>query len=284
MNIVAISGGLGNQMFQYALCMAYKHRGIQIKLDISKYSYYKIHNNYELHKIFGVDDEIAILEEIKLYGYRRDNRLIRWMQKTRFCKKSVYIENSTRFNPNVLQQDEKYIRGYWQTEKYFDDIRDSIIKKFQFPPITDQKLQEIVNHIKNTNSVSFHIRRGDYLNHPLYRGICDSDYYVRAYEYLKVKLGDDLKIFVFSNDIDWVKENIKFPDMIFVDINSGENSYRDMQLMSLCKHNVIANSTFSWWGAWLNKNYNKFVIAPQKWTNGSKEEWKDILPNNWVKL
>ena len=154
--------------------------------------------------------------------------------------------------------------------KYFEGIENDIKKDFRFKNQLDNKNLEILNEIENSNSISIHIRRGDYMspeNYNMYGCIATPTYYKKAIKVIEEKV-ENPTFFVFSNDMDWVKKNIQINSRVFyIDINSGNGSYKDMQLMSNCKHNIIANSSFSWWGAWLNENKNKIVIAPKKWIN-----------------
>lgn len=284
MNIVSITGGLGNQMFQYALCLALKSAGHTVKLDISKYDYYKIHNNYELEDVFGINEHYASKSEVKKYGYLKDNRVTRFLLKTPWVKKSIFRENDRGYLPEVFLKKDSYFKGYWQNQEYFKNITHEIRSKYRFKPFDTEEQKCIAKKIQSCISVSLHIRRGDYLKHPLYSGLCQIDYYTRAYEYLKEKIEENFEIFVFSNDVTWVKENFCFPKMYIIDCNQGKESYRDMQLMSLCKHNIIANSSFSWWGAWLNNNEDKIVIAPKVWVNSTKPAFQEIVPEGWIKL
>ncbi len=124
---------------------------------------------------------------------------------------------------------------------------------------------------------------GDYVNHPIHGGICTMDYYQQAIDIMKSKIVNP-KFFIFSNDIEWCHSHLKLADAVYITGNKGENSYRDMQLMSMCKHNIIANSSFSWWGAWLNNNPDKIVIAPAKWFNDPKINTRDLIPDDWIKI
>jgi hypothetical protein len=284
MNIIMISGGLGNQMFQYALCLAIRQKGHQVKIDISKYNYYQIHNNYELKDIFGIEGEVASPEEIKKSGYTRDNRITRLLRKSIFRKKSTYNERNIGFDSEVFEVNNRYIYGYWQSEKYFIDIKSIVCETYVFPELNSKKLEMYSKQMKESNSVSIHIRRGDYLNHPLYKGICEKDYYQRAIKYIIKVLGNDVLFFVFSNDMNWVKTNLNIKNAVYVEGNIKKDSFRDMQLMSMCKNNIIANSSFSWWGAWLNQNPEKIVIAPTKWVNDKNKNCDDIIPNGWIKV
>lgn len=179
-----------------------------------------------------------------------------------------------------------FYEGYWQNEKYWEDIKDIIVEDFEFKKIENRKLKQIEDICKNENSVSVHIRRGDYLKpefFKLYGNICTEDYYKRAINYMKEN-NPDAKFILFSNNIDWLrKEYSNYSFIIASDyIDEKFPNWYEMYLMSICKHNIIANSTFSWWGAYLNKNHNKIVVGPKTWLNGLKSN--DILPKGWVKI
>ena len=145
-----------------------------------------------------------------------------------------------------------------------------------------------MKEIQKSKSVSLHIRRGDYISNKTYyanHGICNLSYYNKAVDYLRKKLGNDIKIFAFSDDPNWVYENLKLPvEIIFINNNSSEKSYEDLRLMVNCDHNIIANSSFSWWGAWLNQNPDKIVISPQKWFGNNRMKNPDITPSTWLKF
>ena len=177
--------------------------------------------------------------------------------------------------------------GSWISEQYFKDIEDIIRKELTIKTPQTGKNKEIAEMILNTESVSLHIRRGDYVTDPANRELystCNLDYYARCFEYMANRLKSPY-VFVFSDDISWVKENLKssFP-LTFVDHNTGLTGYEDMRLMSQCKHNIIANSSFSWWGAWLNTNPEKIICAPKEFIRLWNFDTKDIVPDEWVKL
>jgi hypothetical protein len=182
--------------------------------------------------------------------------------------------------------DNSYLSGLWQTEKYFKDCEEIIRTEFTFKQPLNKKNSELSETIRRKNSVSIHIRRGDYIyNSEEYKihGLCSIDYYKKAVECIANKAGE-LTLFIFSDDIEWVKNNLKFDfPIIFVD-NNVDDIHEDLRLMSLCKHNIIANSTFSWWGAWLNNNKEKIVIAPKKWFNEFEADTKDIYPDSWMRI
>lgn len=176
-----------------------------------------------------------------------------------------------------------YISGYFQSEKYFSAYRGDIINNLTLKIPLDEPSLELMQQIKNSISVSLHIRRGDYLNFSNIYHICSIEYYKKAVDYISNKIGENITVFVFSDDIAWARENLNVNfETIFVDFNNNK-PYFDMELMRNCKHNITANSTFSWWGAWLNENKNKIVIAPQRWFNNELKN-NDIVPQSWIKI
>jgi hypothetical protein len=180
-----------------------------------------------------------------------------------------------------------YYSGYWQSEKYFENAEDIIRQQFSFnDKLINEKNKALIKQYLNKNTVSIHIRRGDYVTNTdaniLLGGSCDLSYYENAISYIKKNVSQPYFQF-FSDDIDWVREHfIDLGNVQFIDWNHQTDSWQDMMLMSKCKHNVIANSSFSWWGAWLNNNANKIVIAPSKWFNS--HETLDIVPENWIRI
>lgn len=271
MIIVKVTGGLGNQMFQYALYKSLKIKGNDVRLDpTSYYNVKKEHNGYELEKVFDIHPNNAKQSEIDKFDENNINILRRIKRKLLGDTKFIYDTNEYVFNENLYKLKNSYLNGYWQSINYFKDIESELREDFTFKNELDIKNLEILNEIENSNSVSIHIRRGDYMspqNFKIYGNIATEEYYKESIRIIEEKI-ENPTFFVFSNDMEWVKENIKINSKAFyIDINSGDDSYKDMQLMSNCKHNIIANSSFSWWGAWLNENKNKIVIAPKKWIN-----------------
>lgn len=283
MNIVWIDGGLGNQMFQYALALKLMSIGRQVKIDVTKYAEHHVHNDFELDKVFGISCPFADLQEIKRLGYRKANHLTEFLKKTPLRKKTIYNHESYDFDRHVLLLDGYYLEGYWQSEKYFSDIREKILETYRFPELVTDRQREYAEQIQGGHSVSVHIRRGDYLNYSYLQNICTLDYYKGAMQYFREKHPEGVEFYIFTNDIPWAEEQFQEKDCRFVTGNSGADSFRDMQLMSLCRDNIIANSSFSWWGAWLNQNPEKTVIAPERWINGPGEETVDVIPEKWIK-
>lgn len=297
MIIVKLMGGLGNQMFQYAAGrrLAHKHN-TQLKLDISFLKSKQegcTHRTYELKRL-NISEVIAKPKElvditgkgISLY----QNILSRFRQVAGIVniQPNVYSEQHFHFDPGCLTaSDNVYLEGYWQSEKYFKEIEGIIRRDFSVrAPLTGKNL-ELAGLIKSTDSVSVHVRRCDFVaatKLTATHGICGAEYYARCLK----KIRSTVKaphFFVFSDESSWVRENIRFPfPMTVVDHNPPDKGYEDMRLMSLCRHNIIANSTFSWWSAWLNNNPEKIVISPIAWFEDKTHNTDDVIPSGWLKI
>ena len=288
MIVVKIIGGLGNQMFQYAMGKTLAIRNsTELKLDISAFEIYKLHQ-YKLNKL-NIVENIATEEESKLF--LTDGKKIGIKNITKFFTpyfKRTYIrEKSFRYDPNLMMtKDNVYLDGYWASEKYFKEIESQIRKEFTIKEDPDLLNSEMAAQILDKDAVSIHIRRGDYVTDSktnAIHGTCSLDYYYKAIEDLHNYVSDP-HFFIFSNDPQWVTDNFKVPYPItLVNINGPDQGYEDMRLMSLCKHHIIANSTFSWWGAWLGTNQNKRVYSPKQWYNVDYDI-KDLIPDSWNKI
>ena len=288
MKIVNIIGGLGNQMFQYALAIALRQKNPEesVFIDISHFHGYHLHSGFELQRIFDIQLPIAKRRYLMRLTYYIPQYLTsRFFRRILPRRKHEYIEQSAyRYDEKVLSvHGNCYFEGYWQSPKYFEHYRSIVINTFRFSPFTDLDNKTTEMQMKEENSVALHVRRGDYLREANYMGICTLDYYRKAIETAVGKIQSP-RFFIFSNDIDWCKDNIvpmiqKY-DVSFIDFNVGKNSYRDMHLMSLARCCIVANSSFSWWGAWLNERNDKIVIAPSRWVNESDS--KDIYPSDWL--
>ena len=292
MIITKLIGGLGNQMFQYAAGRRAAYvNNTELKFDIIGYENQEgiTPRKYMLH-IFNIRASIAIKQEIKLFNMSSKNRVQRNIYRIiLFILRRHYIrQKTTGFTTEFLTiPDDSYLDGYWGSEKYFKDIENIIRKDFTFKDKPDEVNQQMISRIKNCDSVSIHIRRGDYVNDKRtnqFHGVCDLKYYLKAIALIAKKVKNP-QFFVFSDDPQWAKQNLilKF-SCIYVDHNTGKKDYEDMRLMSYCQHNIIANSSFSWWGAWLNTNKDKIVIAPKKWFNDKSINTKDLIPNSWIKI
>ena len=204
-----------------------------------------------------------------------------------YYKRKYVKERSNLFDPNILKiTDNAYLDGYWGSYKYFADIVDLLQKDFTVKAEMDQKNVEIARAISGTKSVSIHFRRGDYVTNPqtnAYHGTCSLDYYQRAVKDIS-KYVSDPHFFVFSDDPDWVQQNFSIPyPLSFVTINSPDEPHKDLRLMSLCRHHIIANSSFSWWSAWLCTNKDKKVYCPDKWFN-VPYDMRDAIPEFWKRI
>lgn len=267
MIIVRIVGGLGNQMFQYAYAKALQQKGFDVKIDISKFKTYKLHGGYHLDK-YNIDLEKA--------GFF-DTFLSLIKVKKNVKEKSLFFDDKLfRLSGN------EFVKGYFQNEKYFKETREILLEQFQKSGKNADSTAVFSKQIRETTpNCSLHVRRGDYLsnskNHTIH-GVCDLDYYKRAVEFVLSK-EKQTTFFIFSDDIPWAKENLKIENAIYVDHKC--TPHEDIYLMSLCNNNITANSSFSWWGAWLNKNKEKIVISPKQWYV-SKET--NIICDDWVKL
>jgi hypothetical protein len=286
MIITRIIGGLGNQMLQYAYAKALQQKGHEVKIDISAFKTYKLHGGYQLDK-YNIDlDSSTKDENDKFYKNTFFYKVLRrfGMDFSRRIK-----EKSLLFDKKFLEiDDNSYLDGYFQCEKYFKDIREIILKQFTINQDISNYTKEIKNKIQNSkNSCSLHIRRGDFVNSTNINihGACDIEYYKKAIQYLEEKV-ENINYFIFSDDIEWVKENLAIKNAIYIDSKEKRIPHEDIYLMSLCKNNIIANSSFSWWGAWLNQNEKKMVIAPKRWFADDKLESqsKDIVCESWVKI
>lgn len=297
MIIVRLVGGLGNQMFQYAMGRSLALRKkTELKLDKSWLERtFKVGTprDYRLH-YFSIAENFATPEEIKSINNQRGGFVTRILAKiagleSPYYKQSVLNEKQDFvFDSNVYKSNkDTYIQGYWNNEKYFKDIENIVRHEFKIKILPNKKNQRYLEKIRNCSSISIHVRRGDYVKDKRtnkHHGTCPLGYYKKAVNIIGEKVSNP-EFFAFSDDPAWVKENlkIKYP-IYYVDNNDEEHSYEDLRLMQNCKHNIIANSSFSWWGAWLNQNPNKIVIAPKKWLNATDIDTSDVVPKEWRRI
>lgn len=272
--IIKIMGGLGNQMFQYAMIksLSIEKNAIFI-LDLS------FMKNYKLHK-YGLDNFQIEKNYLSIPQW-----FIKFLLKLKVIL--VYDESlySFKFNPNLISLSNNFIYfgGYFQSELYFKKYAQEILTDFEVKAPLKQKTIELISKICLQNAVSIHIRRGDFLNLNTHN-TDKNEYYKLAIDKIEEIVHDPV-YYIFSDDMDWVKENFKTNfETIYVDFNTADSNYEDLKLMSSCKHNIIANSSFSWWGAWLNANPSKIVIAPKKWFNGEDYDYSDVIPQSWIKI
>lgn len=292
MDVIVICNGLGNQMSQYAFYL--------MKKKINKDTYYiydkrssNTHNGYELKRLFNIDENnrynyflYFIFRILSIEKYAFISKKIRYILN-KFNLRIIDENPNYDFNINYLQcaTGIRFFYGGWHSEKYFSPIKELLLNKYSFKiENNDNYTNNLIKKISNTNSVSVHIRRGDYLsnkNLSTFGSVCSVEYFKKAISKIET-LVNDPHYFIFSNDFEWVKENLNLTNCTFIDKNTGTESWKDMYLMSNCKHNIISNSTFSWWGAWLNTNQDRIVISPYYFINNI--ETKDIYPSEWIRI
>jgi Glycosyl transferase family 11 len=291
MIITQLNGGLGNQMFQYAAgrCLAYSLK-TELKLDISRFRQ-DTFRNYDL-SVFSIRENIASDADLN-----RVRHPLPWMIKhpiktlksvvrqdvtVRYVKESQY-----HFDPAFFNLPENvYLEGYWQSEKYFKKIEPLIRQEFRLHTEPKAPVQELAVRIREGNAISIHIRRGDFVKNAATNathGVCSPDYYHQAVEKISRQV-DDARFWIFSDDPAWVKENITVGYPSYYVSDHHFNNYEDMYLMSCCRHHIIANSSFSWWGAYLDSNPGKIVIAPKRWFKKTDISTTDLLPESWIRI
>jgi hypothetical protein len=289
MIITRLLGGLGNQMFQYAAGRRLAHvLSVELKLDVTWMDKFLGRpyalGNLNIEEKFASASEIATVAPTGRLGHALAKR---WPKKwPRYIQ-----EKHFHFDPDILKlPDGVYLKGFWQSEKYFLDIAETIRREFTVKHPLSEKAKEMSEPIASEQSVSLHIRRGDYVTSRTmkrHHGVCELDYYFRCVDYLK-QLVKNAHFFIFSNDQQWARDNLKqLHPATFIDYNRPDKNYEDLWLMSQCKHNIITNSTFSWWGAWLNPGKDKIVLAPKQWFSKKDQlatKMDDLFPPGWITL
>ncbi|MCR4851776.1 MAG: alpha-1,2-fucosyltransferase [Lachnospiraceae bacterium] len=306
MNIIRMTGGLGNQMFAYALYLKFLSMGTECLID--DYTEYTGHENRRplfLKDAFGINYPVASRKQYNeftdssMMPHRRFVRMIRGRQSRE------YHENDLEFDPKILTLDDAYLTGYFQSDKYFADIKNNVIKSFAFTSDVKNRAKKIIqdNGIREifwnddvcdsrtdaeTVPVSIHVRRGDYLKvSEVYGGICTDEYYEKAIKHILKNVKNPVFL-IFSNDAgwchDWMKKINDRDDLIYHVIEGTDEStgYIDMYLMSRCAHNIIANSSFSWWAAYLNQNLDKIIMAPSRWQGDCERH--DIYTDDMIRV
>lgn len=293
MIIVKLMGGLGNQMFQYAFgkYLAIKNN-TELKLDTSflldrspKKEHF-VYRDYDL-SIFNIDVPFATEEEVISYTKRTSNPFLeKILTKVLGTKKSYTKDMELHFLAKHLNAPkDSYLEGYWQSEKYFEEISD-ILKQndfsFKTPLMSNSK--ELNQKIEAANAVCINVRRGDFVTNS-FHGAMGVDYYAQAEKILLDKYSD-VEFFVFSDEIDWCKENLKFDvPTTYVSHEYAGKKFQDyLRLMAACKHFIIPNSSFAWWAVWLCSNDDKMVIAPKKWINDPNNSMNDLIPSSWIRI
>jgi hypothetical protein len=293
MIVIHLEGGLGNQMFQFAFAsILAKKNAAAVLLDNSFFNQVekKLGFTPRVFELALFNNQFKMASESEVNSFHHLSKINKVKKKMGFSYPKIYEEPSFDFETTALSiKSPVYLKGYFQSHKYFVGFEGFIRQLFSFPvDALDEINKELLIKIKNSNSIAIHIRRGDYVNDKMtaeYHGSCSLDYYLEGIKLLASKKEDFTLVF-FSDDSDWVKE--QFNDLpyskIIIDHNKAENSWKDMLLMSSCRHNIIANSSFSWWAAWLNANPEKNVIAPKKWFAIAEKSTNDLIPSEWIRL
>jgi len=293
MVIVRLLGGLGNQMFQYAAArrLALAHN-VPLKLDISWFGH-AADRAYALHALniqeaFATPEEVGELRGPSTRGIPRVLFRLRRRFKIGYDWTWIHERTLSPADPRVFHAGARtYLDGYWQSEKYFSDVADTIRREFTSRDRLDAGTRELLDRMGTAESVSVHVRRGDYVSHPRAsraRSVCTPSYYQRCVAYIAERLGHP-HLFVFSDDPDWVAANLRFEyPTTLVSTVPARPDHTDLRLMSACRHHVIANSSFSWWGAWLNPYHDQLVLAPRRWMNDARVDDRDVVPARWIRV
>lgn len=283
MKYVIVDGGLGNQMFQYAFLLALRERDNEVRLFLAC-DKWEHEAGFELNRVFGIEHERCLWEFLysrMTYPFRK----LFYLFHKRYCGRNF------RYGEEDLKvEGVGAYYGTWQSEKYFLPVQAKVRDAFRFDlSRLNKESKDVLATIAKTQAegrmpVSVHVRRGDYQSEAFKNGFgncCPLAYYKRAIEYMKEQTKNPLFVF-FSDDMTWVRENISIGDAIYVEHNRTLDAWQDMFLMTQCRHHIIANSTFSWWGAWLNERTDKIVVAPKRWWYTVERD--DVVPQNWIRI
>ena len=295
MIITNLIGGLGNQMFQFAAGRALAlSLGQPLRVTTDGFAGYELHHGQQLESAFGLNLETASVSELRrIVGAGRTSHIVRRLAARTLLPGLTggrfVAERSARWQPGLPQrcQEGAYLHGYWQSERYFAHCADAVRADFSWHAPLRGRNAELAHEIHDSpGSVSLHIRRGDYLSTKANRTVyatCPVEYYQAAVAALRGPV--PLRLFAFSDDPTWTTQALapRVGELVVVDHNLGEHSHLDMRLMAMCRHHVIANSSFSWWGAWLDARPNKRVITPRRWFIDGRDD-SDLVPEAWQKL
>jgi hypothetical protein len=284
MVISHILGGLGNQLFQYATGRAIAEKNkVPFKLDLTDFRKYKL-RNFDLDK-FNLPVELASATEIgELKPGSPISRALQYLKPV--AQRTWHRESVLHYNKSIEKLGANvYLKGYFQSEKYFSNIAGQLKAELTIQPQYIASVTTLGARLKNENSISVHIRRGDYTSaaaadvHPL----LTQTYYLKAIELIARKIPSPV-FYVFSDDQEWTRQHLPVNNAVYVSGVLSRTHLEDFYLMSQCRHNIIANSSFSWWSAWLNDNPSKTVIAPKEWFTKGWQEIDDRIPNSWLKM
>lgn len=289
MIIANIIGGLGNQMFQFASAEAMgAATGQPVRYVIDLFEQQNTHNGFELERVFGLTvptastaDLASLIGQIRAHPTSR-RALAKFNAPQWLCGRHFRIEHGFSFDPDLAGRLRSggYMHGYWQSERYFAPVADQLRAAFTF-----RAVEHLALPAPAEINVSLHVRRGDYLAEGSVHAPCDANYYERALRKLDLPI-KQTALFIFSDDPTWARTTLfrLHPNLHIIEGHKGKDSYKDMYLMSRCDHHIIANSSFSWWGAWLNSSSKKRVIAPRRWFSDSLLDDCNIIPSEWERI
>jgi len=289
--ITRLNGGLGNQLFQYAAGRALAERlGVPLKIDLSEFKTYAL-RRFELNK-FNINAEIATAEEVRGVVVN-PSRFQRYASRAAIAMGLVFNNIALReikFNYDDVFEKIRhplYLNGYWQSERYFKPAEKTLRRELRLVDALDPACAKVLAEIQQSAAVSLHIRRGDYVSNPsaaAVHGVCPLEYYYSAIKHMAAHVPAP-SFFVFSDDPQWAKDNleISYPAR-FVEANGPDRAEEDLWLMKSCRHHILANSSFSWWGAWLNGDRDKVIIAPRNWFRDKKINTQDLIPEQWCRI
>ena len=294
--VVSLYGGLGNQLFQYSAARALALRnGASITLDLYWFSIVDELTDTTPRKFaLGPFDLQADSSDTGLPWHRKISLLSKIKRKLSFFFKTfqegvpIYSEKHPDFDPLLLEQNcPVWLNGYWQSYKYFDAISDTIKREIGNIGELNKDSQKIYNKITSSESICMHIRRGDYVTNPnasKTHGLCSLDYYVKGLQIVSQGLKTPT-VFIFSDDPEWVRSNVTVPfPSVIVDVNGTDDAHQDLWLMKSCQRFIIANSSLSWWAAWLAESPKKIVVSPKNWFLSNHLHSSDLIPLDWVRL
>ncbi|MGA2545213.1 MAG: alpha-1,2-fucosyltransferase [Rectinemataceae bacterium] len=285
MQIVKMVGGLGNQMFEYALALALRASGRDVRLDLSWFDRNSQHNGYELERLFGVSIPACSAEERAAIGDVSPSLFAKVRRRFIYRKRTHYRQAKHGYDPAPLSSHgDLYLDGFWQSYRYFDGMEDSIRKVFSFPTPLGGNNARVLQDAAGRTTIGVHVRRGDQLANDTLGIVCGASYFRRAIQAALVDAMHPLVIF-FSDDLPWCEKELGTGlDAVYVDWNRKADSYLDMQFMTRCDRLVISNSTFSWWGAWLGADPGRFVASPDRWAREPLPDYEYIIHPNWTKI
>lgn len=278
MRLIKMTGGLGNQMFIYAFYLQMKRRFPATRIDLSDMMHYRVHNGYELHRVFNLPPEEFCMNQTA-------KKVVEFLFFKTILERKQDLTTLRAFERRRLWP-LIYFKGFYQSERYFAGIKDEVRSAFTFDEkkVNERTRQMLDKIAADGSAVSLHVRRGDYLKpgtwHTTGR-VCSLAYYHDAVAALARRVASP-HYYVFSDDIAWAAEHLPLGNAVFISWNRGADSWQDMMLMSRCRHHIICNSTFSWWGAWLNPRPDKVVVAPARWS--AVCEMPYICPSEWVRV